>query len=315
MKTADTNFPYTLQFPNAWIDSGLISLLTGEETKVLLALARKIFGYQEKRVTMQDRIGRSQFMNMTGLAKQTIDNAIKTFVTCGIIHTGRANRKGRLYSMKPDAKIDLMPLIARRENRKKIDQKRLKKDNSRPISKADKISRGLSQRPTLNNMNLGEGVENLAAFEIGTQNQNDKRKERLNVYKQKPNVVSFSIFENLRESKDKIETCIEIYKLAEKGSEISNVATTLWTVFEFLKETGAGDDIDRSWEAHLKYVRRYSDSQIQKVVSEIRADIRQGKSFRNIPAIYTNKLKNIYLEPKRGMAKAEPAKQQIRKVV
>lgn len=299
----------TGQFLHLWAKQGILTLITGEQTKVLMTILEKITCYPEHQKLSTDRISISQFTEATKLCRSTVVAALKIFRDAKLIATGNTNHKGREYKLL-GGEFELAKL--QKQASGNVKRKRPAVHN---IDCQKSIPQtGLPDRLPEKMKNLRVAKNTRAVYPVYTPNINDKRKERLNVYKQKPNVISFSIFEKLRESKDKIKTCIEIYNLAEKGSEISNVATTLWTVFEFLKETGAGDDIDRSWEAHLKYVRRYSDSKIQKIMAEIRDDIRQGKPFRNIPAIYTNKLKEISLEPKRGMAKAEPAKQQIRKV-
>lgn len=71
MKQHNEFFPNTFQTPRGLIDNNILFELTGSETKLLLVIIRKTYGWFKT----QDKISRSQFEELTGLDKKSIQQA------------------------------------------------------------------------------------------------------------------------------------------------------------------------------------------------------------------------------------------------
>lgn len=71
MKERNEFFPNTFQTPRGLIDNNILFELTGSETKLLLVIIRKTYGWFKT----QDKISRSQFEEFTGLDKKSIQQA------------------------------------------------------------------------------------------------------------------------------------------------------------------------------------------------------------------------------------------------
>lgn len=80
--TGHTYIPNSYQKPNAFVDE-LMPLLSTPENVTLDAACRRILGWEEHRATRRDRIALSQFMDMTGLSRNT--------VRACLVELGRAN--------------------------------------------------------------------------------------------------------------------------------------------------------------------------------------------------------------------------------
>ena len=126
--------PNSFQNPNFYVDE-LMPLLTGEEYKVLFYAVRRILGFEEKRITMRDRISITQFEKGlvskdgrrldygTGLSRTAIVNALETLTTFNIMHELAPNNphenKGAEYGLELDSdRVDLANLWARFEQRR-----------------------------------------------------------------------------------------------------------------------------------------------------------------------------------------------------
>lgn len=113
-------------------------LLTGDEQKILLYTARRIFGFHKER----DNISLSQFSDgITSRSGQTLDhgtgmnrsaviNALSILTACRIIlevEDGHS-QAGKCYSLQLDSEqIDLAPLQTRRQEKHEIGQRRTEK--------------------------------------------------------------------------------------------------------------------------------------------------------------------------------------------
>ena len=82
------------QVPNVFFDD-ILEGLNLAETKVLLAIMRKTFGWQKQ----IDRISYSQIVKMTGLSKVSISSGIKSLEEKDIIFVVRKGQKS-YYSVK-----------------------------------------------------------------------------------------------------------------------------------------------------------------------------------------------------------------------
>ena len=83
--TKDKFIPNSFQTPNAYVDEGIIALLTGDETKLLFIAIRHILGWADKRVTRQDNISLSQFQKSSGLARKTVIEGMRRLARFNIV--------------------------------------------------------------------------------------------------------------------------------------------------------------------------------------------------------------------------------------
>jgi phage replication O-like protein O len=107
--------PNYTQIPNVYFDE-IMTKLNGSENLVFLAIMRKTFGWQKKR----DRISYSQLMEITGLAKSTVSDALKSLLEMKFIVSEKDGQNIR-YSVVVDdetgTKIEPVVKPNRYENR------------------------------------------------------------------------------------------------------------------------------------------------------------------------------------------------------
>lgn len=119
--------PNTFQTPNLLTDDGLLSLLTGPETKCYLVVIRKTFGWRKDR----DRIAKSQIMASTGLGESAADDAMNSLVKYGLIvktaENNPANEGNEWAPQMDDRLIDYVGLRERQTRTQESNQKRTEK--------------------------------------------------------------------------------------------------------------------------------------------------------------------------------------------
>lgn len=86
--------PNYTQIPNIILDEW-IRKLTGSQSKVVIEIARKTFGWHKP----EDRISRSQLMEITGMTKNTVSAACEFLIENGYIYSKGTNQAGTLYGL------------------------------------------------------------------------------------------------------------------------------------------------------------------------------------------------------------------------
>jgi len=119
--------PNYTQIPNIFFDE-IMATLNGGETKVMLAIMRKTFGWQKKK----DKISYSQIQEMTGLARQSISDAFKGLLEKDLIEC-HVNKQSHSYSVKLfDQSINQTSPESRPDAVQKVDRL-----NAKPVQKLD----------------------------------------------------------------------------------------------------------------------------------------------------------------------------------
>lgn len=324
------NIKNTFQFPNEWIDGGLMALLTGEEMKVLTALARKILGYAEKRKSMQDRISGSQLTQMTGLARSTVDAAVKMLTRCDVFQTGGTDHRGKIFLMdlSRPIKFDLLKYrsgYTKTANKNRVENAR-KSSVQFPVPQATDIEISTENRvscPTGNSVKQikdlhgfqGIQLENSVACGTATQNPDKGETNRLTGYKQdqKPTDFKYFFYKAMNKEKDKVKAALDISK-RYNGVDGEN-AYTLFMVLSYFREIGAEEEIFNNWSMNWNFVRALGRDRMNTARSLLKEAISKG-GVENAGALHTAKVKEvaawhkITINSKRGMAKAPAASHQ-----
>lgn len=293
-------------FLHQWVKTGVIKLLTGEQTKILVTLLEKIT-CSKHRESLTDRISISQFTDATGLCRATVVKALKIFKEAGIIASGNTNHRGRQYKLL-NGEFDLSKL----KNRATEKVKR-KRPAVYPIDRQQSIpSTSLPDRLPTQIKNLNVAKNTRAVYPVDTPNIITNNYNRYNGFLN-------CFFSEMEKSKDKVATCLEMIK--RNSGKIEKNLNTLYDVLSWLRGVGAENEVEKSWRWHWKIVNRMSREDIWDYVihNQLKERVLNGE-IRNIGAAYVDAIKKraaakgIDLETKRGMAKAPAASQQTRKV-
>jgi len=296
----------TGRFLHLWFEQGIIKLLTGEQTKVLMTILEKIT-CSKHRESLTDRISISQFTAATKLCRSTVISALKIFREAKLIAVGNTNHKGRQYKLL-GGEFDLAKL-----QQKSTEKVKRKSVAVYPIDRQQSIPQtGLPDRLPEQIMDLRVAKNTRAVYPVDTPDIVTNNKRRYNAF-------SDYFFKEMGEAKDKVAKCLEIVK--RNSGELEKKLNTFYDVLSWLRGAGAESEVEQSWRWHWKVVNRMPREYIWDNV--IQANLRERLltgTIRNVGAAYADAIKKladekcISLEPKRGMAKAEPANEKIRKV-
>ena len=118
--------PNSFQTPNFFVDE-CMALLTGNEFKCLIFVARKTFGWQKT----SDRIAKAQIMAATGLGHETVDNAMAALVIFGLvlrISENNLQNAGTEWALQTDEnKVHFDLMLERRQIQEKTNLQKTKK--------------------------------------------------------------------------------------------------------------------------------------------------------------------------------------------
>lgn len=296
----------TGRFLHLWFEQGIIKLLTGEQTKVLMTILEKIT-CSKHRESLTDRISISQFTAATKLCRSTVISALKIFREAKLIAVGNTNHKGRQYKLL-GGEFDLAKL-----QQKSTEKAKRKSVAVYPIDRQQSIPQtGLPDRLPEQIMDLRVAKNTRAVYPVDTPDIVTNNKNRYNDFYR-------AFFKAMQSSEDRIKTCEEFFKKTD-GAEFEKV-NTLYEVLTWLRGAGAVDEIEKSWQWHWKIVCRLPRQVIWDGViqGELKEGVLMGK-IAKVGAAYTSAIKKaaaangVDLETKRGMAKAAPANEKIRKV-
>ena len=95
--------PNHTQTPNELFDDHM-RYMSGSELKVILAICRKTFGWHKE----QDNISLSQLMELTGLTRSSVINAIKSLIARGLIARRKIGNSYE-YALILSASIKIIP--------------------------------------------------------------------------------------------------------------------------------------------------------------------------------------------------------------
>ena len=102
MSKASELIPNSFQVPNLLVDR-LLPFLSGPQTKVVLLVCRKTFGWG-KRV---DLISLGRFQQQAGLSRSSVYEALETFVRAGLLlKTSRGRQQVNEWSLNLEANAD-----------------------------------------------------------------------------------------------------------------------------------------------------------------------------------------------------------------
>jgi Bacteriophage replication protein O len=102
LSKASELIPNSFQVPNLLVDR-LLPFLSGPQTKVVLLVCRKTFGWG-KRV---DLISLGQFQQQAGLSRSSVYEALETFVRAGLLlKTSRGRQQVNEWSLNLEANAD-----------------------------------------------------------------------------------------------------------------------------------------------------------------------------------------------------------------
>lgn len=106
-KPDNTLYPNTFQKPNIFVDE-LMRLLTPTANLLLDVACRRILGWEKHRRTLRDRISTSQFMEVTGLSRQTVLTGTEILVNAKILRiVGKWNYDGQQYELNLEGGYDI----------------------------------------------------------------------------------------------------------------------------------------------------------------------------------------------------------------
>lgn len=136
MMTDNTLYPNTFQSPNIIIDDGIMALLDGNEVKCLVACQRKILGWEEHRITKQDRISISQLCQMTGLSRQAVIDKMAELDRANLVKKIESGtiKNATLWELNMGqlGSVDKEYLQHRNEERREVNVSRMEKARAKP---------------------------------------------------------------------------------------------------------------------------------------------------------------------------------------
>src|SRR3990167_7215215 len=148
--TKDKFIPNSFQTPNAYVDEGIIALLTGNETKLLFIAIRHILGWADKRVTRQDNISLSQFQKSSGLARKTVIESMRRLARFNIVRMVKQgspqDNEATLWELNlgQHGDINLDELEKRQDEQDGVNKMRIQKLNK---AREEKKAQGGSHNP------------------------------------------------------------------------------------------------------------------------------------------------------------------------
>src|SRR3990167_1493027 len=148
--TKDKFIPNSFQTPNAYVDEGIIALLTGDETKLLFIAIRHILGWADKRVTRQDNISLSQFQKSSGLARKTVIESMRRLARFNIVRMVKQgspqDNEATLWELNlgQHGDINLDKLEKRQDEQDGVNKMRIQKLNK---AREEKKAQGGSHNP------------------------------------------------------------------------------------------------------------------------------------------------------------------------
>src|SRR3990167_5673478 len=148
--TKDKFIPNSFQTPNAYVDEGIIALLTGDETKLLFIAIRHILGWADKRVTRQDNISLSQFQKSSGLARKTVIESMRRLARFNIVRMVKQgspqDNEATLWELNlgQHGDINLDELEKRQDEQDGVNKMRIQKLNK---AREEKKAQGGSHNP------------------------------------------------------------------------------------------------------------------------------------------------------------------------
>src|SRR3990167_11504248 len=148
--TKDKFIPNSFQTPNAYVDEGIIALLTGDETKLLFIAIRHILGWADKRVTRQDNISLSQFQKSSGLARKTVIESMRRLARFNIVRMVKQgspqDNEATLWELNlgQHGDINLDELEKRQDEQDGVNKMRIQKLNK---AREEKKEQGGSHNP------------------------------------------------------------------------------------------------------------------------------------------------------------------------
>ncbi|MFC1649335.1 replication protein [Patescibacteria group bacterium] len=129
--------------PNQLFEKFMNNSLTNADRKIFAVVIRKIFGFHKE----GDYISYSQFEDITGLSRQSVNSSLTRLVKQGLLRVRRGNRKTPNYWQITKTYIDTLPsnseltsqppVITPSRHTKEIEQNNLKNTRQGNISSSE----------------------------------------------------------------------------------------------------------------------------------------------------------------------------------